>query len=327
MHGRDQIRDTSPQLLDAVAIIKFKRIASTIDCSNMNYHQNWQNWSVWAYLKRLHCLLILKVSNFFLPRNWMLIQVLMMCLTMTMSWWLTSMMRLGWLQTGACDTWIMMIQTWCSAVIPDMLILSRSMSTLARLNMVMIASPSLSRIWSSNTTSSGNLTLRFPGFNLANTDARRDMLTDGYIHIDLNILHCIVSVSQNIILHASEWNIFHHCLMCVCCVRSNWVLSSDMRWWWVQYLVCTTLGHTPPWSQVTPAPQHRVSQCVDIIRQYHHYQWPITAVLRLVISGHRTKLAYGLRSRCDDDGLDWHQCHTSHSSPQLTGNWQYLGII
>ena len=182
-------------------------------------------------------------SNFFLPRNWMLIQVLMMCLTMTMSWWLTSMMRLGWLQTGACDTWIMMIQTWCSAVIPDMLILSRSMSTLARLSMVMIASPSLSRIWSSNTTSSGNLTLRFPGFNLANTDARRDMLTDGCIHIDLNIRHrkCITEY------YSSCFRVKYFSSLSDVCVLCEIQLSTEQ---WYEMMMSTILGlhHTGPHS-------------------------------------------------------------------------------
>ena len=71
------------------------------------------------------------------------------------------------LVTGDC--------TWWSAVMPDMLILSRSISTLARRSMFMIASPSLSRMWSSNTTSSGNRTRRLPGFSRANTLARRDI--------------------------------------------------------------------------------------------------------------------------------------------------------
>ena len=72
-------------------------------------------------------------------------------------------------------SWPEMSLTWWRAVIPDMLIRSRSISTLALLSMFMIASPSLSLMWSSNTTSSGNLTLRLPGLSLAKTLALRDM--------------------------------------------------------------------------------------------------------------------------------------------------------
>ena len=58
---------------------------------------------------------------------------------------------------------------------PAMLILMTSMSTLALRSSAMIAIPSLSLMLSSNTTSSGNRTLRLPGFCRAKTLALRDM--------------------------------------------------------------------------------------------------------------------------------------------------------
>ena len=67
-------------------------------------------------------------------------------------------------------------RTWCRAVIPAILILLTSMWRLARRSMTMIASPSASLIVSSNTISSGNLTLRRPGCCRAKNEARRDML-------------------------------------------------------------------------------------------------------------------------------------------------------
>ena len=65
--------------------------------------------------------------------------------------------------------------TWCRAVMPDMLILLMSMSTLTLLSILMTASPSLSLTLSWNTISSGNLTLRWPGWVRAKKLALRDM--------------------------------------------------------------------------------------------------------------------------------------------------------
>ena len=65
--------------------------------------------------------------------------------------------------------------TWWRAVMPDMLILLMSMSTLTLLSILMTASPSLSLTLSWNTISSGNLTLRWPGWVRAKKLALRDM--------------------------------------------------------------------------------------------------------------------------------------------------------
>jgi len=68
---------------------------------------------------------------------------------------------------------------WWRAVMPAMLILFTSMSTLALRSSAMIAIPSLSLMLSSKTTSSGNRTLRLPGFCRAKTLALRDMTVSG----------------------------------------------------------------------------------------------------------------------------------------------------
>ena len=65
--------------------------------------------------------------------------------------------------------------TWWMAVMPDMLILLMSMSTLTLLSILMTASPSLSLMLSWNTISSGNLTRRWPGCVRAKKLARRDI--------------------------------------------------------------------------------------------------------------------------------------------------------
>ena len=67
------------------------------------------------------------------------------------------------------------VLTWWRAVMPAMLILLTSMSTLALRNIAMMASPSASLMLSSKTTSSGKRTLRTPGCCRAKKEARRDI--------------------------------------------------------------------------------------------------------------------------------------------------------
>ena len=114
-------------------------------------------------------------------------------------------------------------QTWCSAVIPDMLILSRSMSTLALRNMFMMASPSLSRMWSSNTTSSGKRTRLLPGLSLANTEALRDMMSQMMVsqcHSSVVVMAASCHGAHMWSLRCPGW----HWLQCAV----PWLCRSDM---------------------------------------------------------------------------------------------------
>ena len=67
--------------------------------------------------------------------------------------------------------------TWWMAVIPDMLILLMSMSTLTLLSILITSSPSLSLTTSWKTISSGNLTRLCPGWVRAKKLALLDILT------------------------------------------------------------------------------------------------------------------------------------------------------
>lgn len=74
---------------------------------------------------------------------------------------------------------------WCRAVIPAMLILFTSMSTLTLLNMLTTVSGSESLTHSSKITSSGNLTLLWPGFCLAKKLALLDIFCMCKSHCDI----------------------------------------------------------------------------------------------------------------------------------------------
>ena len=85
------------------------------------------------------------------------------------------------------------VLTWWRAVMPAMLILLTSMSTLALRNIAMMASPSASLMLSSKTTSSGKRTLRTPGCCRAKKEARRDI----FCQVDQRIIesHIVLLLS------------------------------------------------------------------------------------------------------------------------------------
>ena len=103
-------------------------------------------------------------------------------------------------------------QTWWSAVMPAMLILLTSMSTLALRSSAMIAIPSLSLMLSSKTTSSGNRTLRLPGFCRAKTLALRDIavaLGSSATFANMQLRMCFLRLPAQ----ADTWS---HCLHKFC---------------------------------------------------------------------------------------------------------------
>lgn len=103
--------------------------------------------------------------------------------------------------------------TWWIAVMPDMLILLMSMSTLTLLSILITSSPSLSFTTSWNTISSGNRTLRAPGWVLAKKLALRDIVVNFQtLHNKLFLLlHSVHICNVAFTLNSSNYILFKDC--------------------------------------------------------------------------------------------------------------------